>query len=58
MKQKDFSPDELKKAAELQGQAQSATREKYAKALESLQNIIRNIYNRIQRRYFTVYNRK
>ena len=40
MKQKDFSPDELKKAAELQGQAQSATREKYAKALESLQNII------------------
>ena len=40
MKQKDFTPDELSQAAKLMGQAQSATREKYAKALESLQNIV------------------
>ena len=40
MKQKDFTPDELSQAAKLMGQAQSVTREKYAKALESLQNIV------------------
>jgi dephospho-CoA kinase len=40
MKQKDFTPDELSQAAKLQGQAQSATREKYVKALESLQNVV------------------
>jgi len=40
MKQKDFTPDELSQAAKLMGQAQSVTREKYAKALESLQNVV------------------
>jgi predicted kinase len=40
MKQKDFTPDELAQAAKLMGQAQKTTREKYNKALESLQNII------------------
>lgn len=40
MKQKDFTPDELSQAAKLMGQAQSVTREKYTKALESLQNVV------------------
>lgn len=40
MKQKDFTPDELSQAAKLMGQAQSVTREKYGKALESLQNVV------------------
>lgn len=40
MKQKDFTSDELSQAAKLMGQAQSVTREKYAKALESLQNVV------------------
>ena len=40
MKQKDFNPDELSQAAKLMGQAQKATKEKYAKALENLNDII------------------
>lgn len=40
MKQKDFNPEELSQAAKLMGQAQKATKEKYAKALESLNDII------------------
>lgn len=40
MKQKDFSPEELSQAAKLMGQAQKATKEKYAKALENLHDII------------------
>jgi len=40
MKQKDFSPDELSQAAKLMGQAQKTTKEKYAKALENLNDII------------------
>ena len=37
---KDFGPEELSQAAKLMGSAQKATKEKYAKALESLRNII------------------
>ena len=37
---KDFGPEELSQAAKLMGQAQGATREKYAKALEGLNNVI------------------
>jgi predicted kinase len=37
---KDFGPEELSQAAKLMGSAQKATKEKYAKALESLNNII------------------
>jgi len=37
---KDFGPEELSQAAKLMGQAQGATREKYAKALEKLNNVI------------------
>jgi predicted kinase len=37
---KDFGPEELSQAAKLMGRAQGATKEKYAKALESLNNII------------------
>jgi predicted kinase len=40
MKQKDFNPDELSQAAKLMGQAQKATKEKYTKALENLNDII------------------
>jgi predicted kinase len=40
MNQKDFNPDELSQAAKLMGQAQKATKEKYAKALENLNDII------------------
>lgn len=40
MKQKDFSPEELSQAAKLMGQAQKTTKEKYAKALENLNDII------------------
>lgn len=40
MKQKDFSPEELSQAAKLMGQAQKATKEKYAKTLENLHDII------------------
>lgn len=40
MKQKDFSPEELSQAAKLMGQAQKFTKEKYAKALENLNDII------------------
>lgn len=40
MKQKDFSPEELSQAAKLMGQAQKSTKEKYAKALENLNDII------------------
>lgn len=40
MKQKDFNPDELSQAAKLMGQAQKTTKEKYAKALENLNDII------------------
>ena len=37
---KDFSPEELSQAAKLMGRAQAATKEKYAKALENLNDII------------------
>jgi len=37
---KDFGPEELSQAAKLMGRAQGATKEKYAKALESLNDII------------------
>jgi len=37
---KDFGPEELSQAAKLMGQAQGATKEKYAKALEGLNNVI------------------
>lgn len=37
---KDFSSDELSQAAKLMGQAQKSTKEKYAKALENLHDII------------------
>jgi predicted kinase len=37
---KDFGPEELSQAAKLMGRAQGATKEKYAKALESLNNVI------------------
>lgn len=40
MNQKDFSPEELSQAAKLMGQAQKSTKEKYAKALENLNDII------------------
>jgi len=40
MKQKDFDPEQLSQAAKLMGQAQKATKEKYAKALENLHDII------------------
>jgi len=40
MKQKDFTPDQLSQAAKLMGQAQKSTKEKYAKALENLNDII------------------
>jgi len=40
MKQKDFNPDELSQAAKLMGQAQKATKEKYANALENSNDII------------------
>ena len=38
--QKDFTPDELAQAGKLMGKAQKITKEKYNKALESLQNLI------------------
>jgi len=37
---KDFSPEELSQAAKLMAQAQKTTKEKYAKALENLNDII------------------
>jgi len=37
---KDFNPEELSKAAQLMGQAQKTTKEKYTKALENLNDII------------------
>jgi len=40
MKQKDFNPDQLSQSAKLMGQAQKATKEKYATALENLHDII------------------
>jgi predicted kinase len=40
MNQKDFNPDELSQAAKLMGQAQKATKEKYADALKNLNDII------------------
>jgi predicted kinase len=40
MKQKDFSPEELSQAGKLMAQAQKTTKEKYAKALENLNDII------------------
>ena len=40
MKQKDFNPDQLSQSAKLMGQAQKSTREKYAKSLENLHDII------------------
>jgi len=40
MKQKDFDPEQLSQAAKLMAQAQKSTKEKYAKALENLNDII------------------
>jgi len=40
MKQKDFSPDELSQAAKLMGQAQKATKEKFAQSSVERQNLI------------------
>ena len=40
MKQKNFTPDQLSQAAKLMAQAQKSTKEKYAKALENLNDII------------------
>lgn len=40
MKQKDFDPEQLSQSAKLMGQAQKATKEKYAKALSNLNDII------------------
>jgi predicted kinase len=40
MKIKDFGPEELSQAAKMMGQAQKVTKEKYAKALENLNDII------------------
>jgi predicted kinase len=40
MNQKDFSPEKLSQAAKLMGSAKKITREKYAKALEGLNNVI------------------
>jgi predicted kinase len=37
---KDFGPEELSQAAKLMGRAQGATKEKYAKALKGLNNVI------------------
>ncbi len=37
---KDFGPEELSQAAKLMGSAQKITKEKYAKALEGLNNVI------------------
>lgn len=37
---KDFGPEELSQAAKLMGSAQKVTKEKYAKALEGLNNVI------------------
>jgi predicted kinase len=37
---KDFGPEELSQAAKLMGSAQKATKEKYTKALEGLNNVI------------------
>ena len=37
---KDFGPEELSQAAKLMGSAQKTTKEKYAKALEGLNNVI------------------
>jgi len=40
MKQKDFDPEQLSQAGKLMATAQKATKEKYAKALENLHDII------------------
>jgi len=40
IKQKDFDPEQLSQAAKLMAQAQKSTKEKYAKALENLNDII------------------
>jgi predicted kinase len=40
LKQKDFSPEELSKAASLMGQAQKMTKEKYSEILGQLKNVI------------------
>lgn len=40
MKQKDFDPEQLSQAAKLMALAQKSTKEKYAKALEDLNDII------------------
>jgi predicted kinase len=40
MKQKDFDADQLSQAAKLMGQAQKTTKDKYAKALENMHDII------------------
>jgi predicted kinase len=40
MSQKDFNPEELSKAAKLMGQAQKATKEKYAELLAQRKNVI------------------
>jgi predicted kinase len=40
MKQKDFDPEQLSQAGKLMAQAQKTTKEKYAKALENLNDII------------------
>ena len=40
MSQKDFSPEELSQAAKLMGQAQKATKEKYAELLSQRKNVI------------------
>ena len=40
MSQKDFGPEELSKAAQLMGQAQKTTKEKYAQLSQERQNII------------------
>jgi predicted kinase len=40
MKQKDFDPEQLSQAAKLMAQAKKSTKEKYAKALENLNDII------------------
>ena len=40
MSQKDFGPEELSKAAQLMGQDQKTTKEKYAQLSQERQNII------------------
>ena len=40
MKQKDFDPEQLSQAAKLMGQAQKVTKDKYAKVLANLNDII------------------